>query len=59
MSTKTNTKYSFLIGLEKSVFRAVVVGVPIIVGVLPEAWMNMTIGGALMLLLNWVKNHNN
>ena len=59
MSTKSNTKYSFLIGLEKSVFRAVVVGVPVIVGILPDAWMNLTIGGAIMLFVNWVKNRNN
>lgn len=51
-------KYSFLIGLEKSVFRTVVAVGPLLIGVLPEAWMNITLGALIMLLVNYAKNRN-
>lgn len=49
-------KYSFLIGLEKSIFRTVVAVGPLLIGVLPEVWMNITLGTAIMLLINYAKN---
>lgn len=48
-------KYSFKKGLTKSIISAVVFYLPILVGFLPAEWMNMTIGGVLALLVNFVK----
>lgn len=50
-------KYSFLIGLEKTVVRLLVIGVPIVMAVFPETWMNITLAGALNMLLNFAKNY--
>lgn len=52
-------KYSVLIGLEKTVFRVVIVAGPILLGILPEAWMNITLGSAIIFLINLAKNWNN
>lgn len=51
-------KYSFFIGLEKTFFRVVAVGAPLLLEVLPEQWMNLTLGGALIFLVNYAKNRN-
>lgn len=48
-------KYSLTKGVVKSVVSVVLVGVPLVLQVLPEAWMNMTVGGALVLLVNFLK----
>ena len=51
-------QYSALLGLEKSIFRTIVVASPLLIGVLPEAWMNITLGMALTFLVNYAKNRN-
>lgn len=51
-------KYSALIGLEKSIFRSVVVAAPLLIGVLPQAWMNITLGMVLTFLVNYAKNRD-
>lgn len=51
-------KYSALIGLEKTLFRMLIIGGPVLIGALPEDWMNMTIGGVIMFLINYAKNKN-
>ena len=48
--------YSFLIGLEKTLFRVIIAG-PIVATVLPEAWMNLTLGAAITFFFNWAKNY--
>ena len=49
-------KYSVLIGLEKSLFRTLVVATPILIGILPQEWMNVTLGTALLFVSNYAKN---
>lgn len=51
-------KYSVLMGLEKSVFRTIVVAGPLLIGILPQAWMNITLGMVLTFLVNYAKNSN-
>lgn len=51
-------KYSVLIGLEKTTFRLLVVMAPLIIEVLPEDWMNITVSGLILLLINYLKNYN-
>lgn len=48
-------KYSFWKGLGKSVVSVILVGLPLVVTVLPSEWMNLTLGGVLVLLVNYLK----
>ena len=48
-------KYSFWKGLKKVVISLVIVGVPLVIQALPSEWANLTLSGALLLLLNWLK----
>ena len=48
-------KYSFIKGLIKSVVSVLLVGAPVVLGLLPAEWMNLTVGGALVLLVNFLK----
>lgn len=52
METK---KYSFWIGLRKMAVNLLVVAGPMLVGVLPQEWMNMTLSGAILLVINYAK----
>lgn len=47
-------EYSWKKGLMKALVSVVLVGLPMVVNMFPE-WMNLTIGGLLVMLLNWVK----
>jgi len=47
-------KYSFSKGLEK-VLEFVVIASPMIIGMLPEQWANLTLAMALKLLVNYLK----
>lgn len=51
-------KYSVLIGLEKSVFRTMAIAGPVLIEVLPATWMNITLGGLILLAINYAKNRN-
>lgn len=53
MAKKTN--YSFQKGLKKAVVNMVLIGLPILVQVLPAEWANLTLGGALVLIVNYLK----
>ena len=48
-------EYSFSKGLIKSVVAVLLVGLPVVVGVLPSEWANLTIGGLLVLVVNFLK----
>ncbi len=50
------TNYSFITGLEKSVFRTIVIAGPLLIELLPSTWMNITLGGLLTLAINYAKN---
>lgn len=52
---ETVTKYSFWKGFKKAVLNVILVGAPLVVSVLPAEWMNLTIGGVLVLLVNFLK----
>lgn len=52
METK---KYSFWIGLRKMAINLLVVGAPLLMGILPTEWMNMTLSGAILLVINYAK----
>jgi hypothetical protein len=48
-------KYSFKKGIIKAVISVVLVGVPLLLQVLPTEALNLTLGGLLVLLQNYVK----
>lgn len=48
-------KYSFKKGLLKAFFSIIIVGVPILIQVLPQEWMNLTLSGVLLMLVNYLK----
>ena len=48
-------EYSFWKGLKKSVVSVILVGLPLVVTLLPQEWMNLTLGGLAVLLLNYLK----
>lgn len=48
-------KYSFFKGLGKAVVSTVLFGLPILIQVLPSDILNLTIGGLLVLALNFAK----
>lgn len=48
-------KYSFTKGLFKAIISTVLFGIPVLLNVLPQEWQNLTIGGALALLYNFIK----
>lgn len=51
-------KYSFIIGLEKTLLRTIIIAGPILLGILPDVWMNLTVGAAITFLINYAKNRN-
>jgi len=50
--------YSVVTGLEKTLFRVALVAGPMLLVLLPETWQNVTLGGALVFLINLAKNWN-
>lgn len=49
-------KYSVLLGLEKSIFKMIMIGGPLLAAILPEEWMNVTLGIAIAFVINYAKN---
>jgi len=49
-----NTKYSFKKGLLKALVAVIIFSVPILIDAFP-AYANLTIGGVLMLIVNFLK----
>jgi hypothetical protein len=47
--------YSFWKGVKKAVLSVILVGAPIVVSALPAEWMNITLGGLLVLIVNFLK----
>lgn len=47
--------YSFKKGLVKAIINTVIFLVPVLIQILPQEWMNITIGGFLYLIVNWLK----
>jgi len=47
--------YSFWTGLKKALVQVVLFGLPLLIQLLPEAWMNITVGGLLTLAVNYIK----
>lgn len=50
-----STGYSFLTGLKKTLIQMAIFGLPMVVTLLPETWMNLTVGGILALIVNYLK----
>ena len=48
-------KYSIKKGLIKAFLSVVLVGIPVALQALPQDWQNLTLGGALILLYNYLK----
>lgn len=48
-------KYSFLKGLSKALTAFLIFGIPVILEVLPSETLNITLGSALVMLLNYLK----
>jgi hypothetical protein len=47
--------YSFWKGVWKAVVSVVLVGAPVVFTIMPAEWQNLTMGGLLVLLVNFVK----
>lgn len=61
MTNKQDTivsRYSILTGIEKSIFKMITVGGPLMLSILPEQWMNITLGTVIAFLINYEKNRN-
>jgi hypothetical protein len=48
-------KYSFWKGVKKSMISVILVGAPLVFTLLPAEWMNLTVGGVAVILLNYLK----
>ena len=48
-------QYNFKKGLVKAVVGVLLVAGPIVLQAMPQAWMDITVGGALLLGWNFVK----
>ena len=48
-------KYSFWKGFKKSAINLILVGAPLVFTLLPQEWMNLTLGGVLLMGLNFLK----
>jgi len=48
-------KYNFWKGVKKTLISLVIIGLPLIVGALPADWQNLTLSGAVILVLNYIK----
>jgi hypothetical protein len=47
--------YSFKKGLSKTLINSVIFLAPVVIAVLPETWQNMTLSGAIYMLVNFLK----
>ena len=50
-----NKSYSFWTGLKKGLVNVVLIGAPLVFTLLPQEWMNLTVGGLAVMLLNFLK----
>jgi len=48
-------RYNFTQGLAKAGISMVLIGISMLLNLLPQEWMNLTVGGALVLVLNYFK----
>lgn len=51
-------QYSLYLGLEKTALRVIIIALPILAEILPEQWMNLTLGGVITFLINFAKNYH-
>lgn len=47
--------YSHTKGIKKGLIAVVLFGIPVLIQILPQAWMNLTLGGLFTYLLNYLK----
>jgi hypothetical protein len=50
-----NAQYSFRTGLRKSALNLVIVAAPLLIQLLPTEWANLTLSGAILLAVNYLK----
>lgn len=48
-------EYSFWKSFLKMVVKVGVLAIPLVIGLLPKEWMDLTLGGALYMLLDWMQ----
>ena len=48
-------KYSFGKGFQKGAISFCLFAIPFALNVLPAEWMNLTVGGILIIVMNWLK----
>ncbi len=48
-------EYSITIGLKKAIINLILIGGPIAIQMLPADWMNLTLSGALYMIVNYIK----
>ncbi len=53
--TMQTQEYSFAKSFGKTVIRVCVLLIPIAMTWLPAEWMNITLGGVLMMIFDWLK----
>lgn len=47
--------YSVLVTLRKGLITLALFGVPVLLDVLPEEWLNLTVGSLLVMVINFIK----
>lgn len=48
-------QYSFAKGLIKAAVSTALFAIPVLLNVMPQEWMDLTVGGVLVLLMNFLK----
>jgi hypothetical protein len=48
-------QYNFWTGLKKGIINVILVGAPLVFTLFPAEWMNLTLGGLAVILLNYLK----
>lgn len=48
-------KYSWKKGLTKAIISVILVGIPMVLQILPTETLNLTLGGVLVIVLNYIK----
>lgn len=48
--------YSFWKTIQKVIVKLLIFGIPIALELAPEAWLNLTIGGLIAVVYDWLKH---
>jgi len=51
--------YSYWRSIKKALVRGLLIAIPIALQAFPEQWLNLTLGGVLIFILDWLKHRVN